>query len=124
MRPFILCLLVIGLAACPSDNNKPAIDAPAGHVDAPKNVDSSMAGDAPGADAAKMVCTGAIYDACNPAASNCMTGTTCKTFNGSGFSVCTPTCTTTCPMQGTMTVTCNGMGLCKPNAPNTTCTAP
>lgn len=53
-------------------------------------------------------------------------GTLCKTFNGSMFSVCTPACDTAnpCPMQGADAVTCNGMGLCKPNAPNADCTSP
>ncbi|HUJ57414.1 MAG TPA: hypothetical protein VLX92_02945 [Kofleriaceae bacterium] len=71
-------------------------------------------------------CTGLVYDSCNPNSSNCMTGTTCKTYTASAFSVCTPTCSATvpCPDQGTTAVTCNNMGLCKPTAPNTDCTSP
>lgn len=118
LRTIVLVLLV----ACNSSTSN--IDASQGHNDAPKNVDAKVFMDAKTfMDAAAAVCTGKLYDACNPAASNCMTGTTCKTFNASGFSVCTQTCGT-CPNQGATPVTCNGMGICKPSSPNAGCTAP
>ena len=105
-RVVVIALCLLGLA-CKNDSSTP--DAPTGKMDA-----------------AAQACTGMVYDACNPSNSNCMTGTTCKTFTASAFSVCTPTCSAQmpCPMQGSMAVTCNGMSLCKPNAPNTTCSAP
>lgn len=104
MRLMTSILLALVLASCSNSTSTPIDAAPA---------------DAP----ATSVCTGQLYDACNPASSNCMTGLTCKSFTGSAFSVCTQTCSTTCPNQGATTVMCNGMGLCKPNAPNN-CTAP
>jgi hypothetical protein len=73
------------------------------------------------------VCTGELYDACDPAASNCKNGATCKTYAQSSFSVCIPaTCSgaAPCPMQNGAAVTCNNMGFCKPNAPNADCSAP
>src|SRR5215470_11638791 len=97
MRPVTSILLAFVLASCTSS--------------------TSTTTDAPSADAPASVCTGQLYDACNPASPNCMTGSSCKTFTGSSFSVCTQTCGT-CPNQGSTTVMCNGMGLCKPNAPN------
>jgi hypothetical protein len=120
MQRLILSIaLVVG---CTSESKTP-VDAAAGKMDAPK-VDAPKL-DAPKLDAAQ-VCTGMIYDACNPASSNCQGSTTCKTFTGSGFSVCTPTCdgANPCPNQNGNPVTCNGMGICKPSAPNSNCTAP
>lgn len=102
MRPVISILLALVFASC-KDNPPTTPDATP---------------DAPPAAA----CTGKLYDACNPASSNCMTGLTCKTFTGSVFSVCTQTCGT-CPNQGSSTVMCNAMGICKPNQPNS-CTPP
>lgn len=104
-------LLALVLASCSNSSSTPS--------DAPADVPSF---DGPSSDATASVCTGQLYDACNPASPNCMTGLTCKTFTGSVFSVCTQTCGT-CPDQGTMTVMCNGMNICKPNAPNN-CTPP
>jgi len=79
--------------------------------------DAKVYMDGPGSGSGN-VCTGAIYDPCNPANAHCGTGLTCKTFTGAGYSVCTQTCGT-CPTGGT----CNNMGICKPNAPNS-CTPP
>jgi hypothetical protein len=103
MRLMTSILLALVLASC-SNNTSTTIDA------------------APPDTPAMSVCTGQLYDACNTASPNCMTGLSCKTFTGSAFSVCTQTCGT-CPNQGTSTVMCNGMGICKPNAPNN-CTPP
>ncbi len=122
MRYFAAAVLSLCLLSCTNDSSKPPIDAAgSGHMDAPAHMDATVH-----MDAAANVCTGMVYDACNPAASNCMGTTTCKTFSGSMFSVCTPTCDAQnpCPMQNGQPVTCNNMGICKPNAPNTTCTAP
>jgi hypothetical protein len=115
--------IVLLFAGCTS-SNAPA-DAPKPPVDAKVYMDSKVYMDAKVfMDSSAMVCTGKLYDACNPAASNCMAGTMCKTFAGSGFSVCTQTCTTTCPAQGAAAVTCNTMGICKPSAPNSDCVSP
>lgn len=95
-------LLALVLVACSSDKS-PAIDAGL-------------------SDAVSSVCTGQLYDACNPSSSNCMAGLTCKSFTASAFAVCTQTCGT-CPNQGSTAVTCNGMGICKPSMPNA-CTLP
>ena len=74
------------------------------------------------------VCTGMTYDSCNASASNCMNGEMCKNYPmpSPGFTVCVPTCSasTPCPMQNGQAVTCNNMGLCKPNGANTDCVAP
>jgi len=113
MRLMTSILLALMLASC-SNSSSTTIDA--APADAP-NPDGST-------DAALSVCTGKLYDQCNPAASNCMTGLMCKSFTGSAFSVCTQTCSTTCPNQGSSTVMCNNNGICKPNAPNTDCTSP
>ena len=100
LHRYVLALVLV--AACSSDNAQKSVDAPGMTADAaPK-------------------CTGQLYDACNPAAPNCMNGATCKTFTMSGFSLCTTTCGT-CPTQNGASVTCNGMGICKPAAPNPGC---
>jgi hypothetical protein len=112
MRLMISSLFALMLTSCTSDKSTPS---DAAKADAPS-------ADASSADAPNSVCTGLLYDACNPAAPNCQTGLSCKTFTGSGFSVCTQTCGT-CPKQGANLVTCNQMGICKPNAPNA-CTSP
>jgi hypothetical protein len=104
MRLMTSILLALVIASC-SNSTSTTIDA--APADAP---------------ATSSACTGQLYDACNPASPNCMTGLTCKTFTGSVFSVCTQTCGT-CPNQGTSTVMCNNMGICKPTAPNN-CTPP
>ena len=87
---------------------------------------SSKSADAPASADAPPACTGKLYDGCNPASSNCMTGLMCKDFSGSGFSACTQSCSGTnpCPMQNGQTVPCNNMGICKPLGANTNCTAP
>ena len=80
--------------------------------------------------AAGNTCTGLVYDSCNPSASNCMSGLQCKNYPmpQPGFNVCIPTtaCSASnpCPMQNGQAVTCNNMGLCKPNGANTDCVAP
>lgn len=112
MRVMTSILLALVLASC---TNSKSTTSDAALADAP-NVD------APSSDAMSSVCTGQLYDPCSPASPNCMTGLSCKTFTGSAFSVCTQTCGT-CPNQGSSTVMCNGMGICKPNAPNN-CTLP
>jgi hypothetical protein len=123
IRRYTLALLVF--AACKSD--KTSVDAPMQHTDAPRNdakvyMDAKVFMDAMGG----MLCTGLLYDSCNPAMSNCMGATTCRTFTGRGFSICTQACSAQapCPNQAGQAVTCNGMGVCVPNAPNTGCTAP
>jgi hypothetical protein len=115
MRLMISSLFVLMLASCTNDKTSPS-DA-ATKADAPS-------GDAASIDATTAVCTGQIYDACNPASSNCVTGTTCHNYAASNFSACVPTCPAgRWPNQGTTTVACNAMGICKPNAPNA-CTPP
>jgi hypothetical protein len=106
MRLMTSILLALVLGSCGSVKSTTS---DAALADAPN-------ADGPSADAMSAVCTGKLYDACK-ASSDCMPGLSCMTFSGSGFSVCTQTCGT-CPNQGTMTVTCNAMGVCKPNAPN------
>src|SRR5262249_33803010 len=112
MRLMTSILLALVLTSCSNNTSTTSDAAPA---DAPPI-------DGPSTDAMSPVCTGALYDACNPNAPNCMTGLMCKSFTGSAFSVCTQTCGS-CPNQGASTVMCNGMGICKPNAPNN-CTPP
>jgi hypothetical protein len=115
MRLMISSLLVLMLASCTNDKPTP--------TDAAPKTDATST-DAASIDAPSAVCTGQIYDACNPASSNCMTGTTCHTYAASNFSACVPTCPGgTCPNQGTTPVMCNAMAICKPNAPNA-CTPP
>ena len=128
MRWLALGVLSLALAACNDSTGSPA-DA-ATHMDSSSQKDGPQQADAAHPDAPKMdasaTCTGMLYDSCNPASSNCMGATTCKTFNGAGFSVCTQTCDAAnpCPDQGGQAVQCNGMGMCKPNAPNADCTSP
>ena len=126
LRRTVIVLLVI--AGCKSSNG--TVDAPAGGGGG--GVDAKVFHDArpPDAkvfmDAAGATCTGLLYDACNPAASNCQGATTCHNFAGRGFSVCTQTCSNAnpCPAQNGTAVTCNNMGVCIPNAPNSDCTSP
>jgi hypothetical protein len=104
-----------GVAACGGGGN-PVVDSPA--IDAP-----GSAIDAPGSGSA---CTGALYDPCTDvtASTDCMAGAPgaplCKPFIGSGFTVCTQSCTVTadCATQNGVPVTCNTKGICKPSAPN------
>jgi len=123
MRILTLVLMAAIAPACSSDPS-PSVDAPKA-VDA-HLIDAHLIDGKPIDTPAGAVCTGLVYDACNPASSNCGTGLMCKTFNGANFSVCSPACSAQapCPDQGTTTITCNGMGLCKPPAPNSDCTSP
>ncbi len=122
-------VLVIVTVACTTSGKKAAPDAAPGMTgDAPRadsaTIDSSQpAPDAPGSGG--MACTGQLYDACNPAASNCASGL-CHLFGNRGYAVCTQACSSTmpCPAQNGATVTCNGMGICVPAGPNPGCTAP
>jgi hypothetical protein len=106
---FVALVMVIG---CSSGNSTKTPDAPAQKMDAP----------------AGATCTGLTYDSCNAANSNCMNGDMCKNYPmpSPGFTVCVPTCSASmpCPMQGSVAATCNNMGICKPVAANTDCTAP
>jgi hypothetical protein len=102
MRAMYSFLFALLLASCTNDRSTPS--------------------DAMSADTTSSVCTRQLYDACNAASSNCTTGLMCKSFTASSFAVCTQTCGT-CPDQGANPVTCNAMGICKPNAPNA-CTPP
>ena len=74
-----------------------------------------------GSGSGSATCTGAAYDPCNDN-TQCTSGK-CQLFSGSGFQVCTQTCTpgdsTTCPMQNGQAAQCNNMGICKPLAANT-----
>ena len=76
---------------------------------------------APDGGASGVACTNAAYDPCT-SPSQCTSGV-CQLFSGSGFQVCTQSCTpgdaTTCPQQNGMPVQCNNMGICKPAAANT-----
>jgi len=83
MRLMISSLFVLMLASCTSDKTTPN--------DAATKTDATST-DAASIDAASAVCTGQIYDACNPASSNCVTGTTCHNYAASNFSACVPTC--------------------------------
>jgi hypothetical protein len=105
MRLLAICSALLFGFACNSSSSSP---------DAKVYMDGSGSGSGSG-----NVCTGQLYDSCNPAASNCMTGLMCKTFSGSSFSVCTQTCSGSCPGGAT----CNNMGICKPTAANS-CTPP
>lgn len=112
----VLVFFTLFLAACSSDDPDPLpVDAPAGTIDSPANVDAPMGN----------VCTGLLYDKCTTNA-QCMSGT-CRAFNNLGVSLCTQTCVpggAACPTQGGVAVQCptNAM-ICRPNAANT-CTAP
>jgi hypothetical protein len=110
----LVTIVVAGFAACGGDDTTPTTDAA-----------GSGSGSGSGSGA---LCTGQLYDACNPNASNCMSPNICKSYGASAFSVCVPPqgqCTSGgCPNQGTATVTCNTMGFCKPAAPNADCTSP
>lgn len=115
--------LAIALAACGGDDAPAdattAKDAPHTTIDAPHStIDAPATTDAPASNA----CTGAVYDACNPAGGGvaCGTGLMCKNYMSAGFSACVPTCSTSnpCPTQGGAAVMCNNMGFCRPNAAN------
>lgn len=69
------------------------------------------------------VCTGMAYDSCSDTTNwtDCLDGMECRTFNQQGFTICTPTCdgANPCPDdQDGNPVTCNGMGRCRSDAPN------
>ncbi len=72
----------------------------------------ACSGDAPPADTS--ACTKALYETCITE-HDCTSGS-CHNFAGDGFQVCTQGCSATmpCPMQGTVAVACNAMGICKP----------
>jgi len=93
MPLMISSLFVLMLVSCTNDKTTPADAAKADATSA-----DATSADAGSIDATINVCTGQLYDACNPASPNCITGTTCKTFTGSNFSVCTQACGT-CPNQ-------------------------
>ncbi|HEY1558273.1 MAG TPA: hypothetical protein VGF94_25780 [Kofleriaceae bacterium] len=111
LRLAALVMMVIG---CSSGGNTKAPDAPAQQMDAP----------------AGTVCTGVVYDACNPASSNCQSGMVCKNYPmpAPGYNVCVPAqgaCpTTACPTQGSTAVSCNNMMFCKPAIANADCVSP
>ncbi|MBX3159600.1 MAG: hypothetical protein KF773_26750 [Deltaproteobacteria bacterium] len=98
--------------ACSNGDGDPLpIDAPTNPgVDAPTN----PAVDAPQAN----VCTGALYDGCT-GNDKCMSNN-CRLFNGANLMVCTQTCDAAnpCPAQNGQPVSCNGMGICRPQAAN------
>jgi hypothetical protein len=113
-RFVVVCLaLALAIAAACSGHNPGG----GGSADAPA-ADAKVFMDAMGSNLPR--CMGSAYDTCNPAASNCVSGTTCHTFMAAGISVCSPTCSSTmpCPMQGTTSISCNMMGLCKPPMAN------
>jgi hypothetical protein len=116
MRSFILVLVLA--AGCGAGNNPEPPDAHTSGVDA-------MSG---GPDAGSNVCTGLPYDSCKDTTNwtDCLNGVECRNFLGAGFTVCTPHCDTNnpCPnSQDGTPVTCNTMGRCKPDMPNS-CTLP
>ncbi len=68
-------------------------------------------------------CTGSAYDPCTDVttSSDCPTAAPlCKLFMGSGFTVCTKTCTVMadCPLLDGVMQECNNKGICKPSAAN------
>ena len=68
-------------------------------------------------------CAGSAYDPCTDvtASSDCgASAPLCKLFMGSGFTVCTKTCTVMadCPLFDGAMVECNNKGICKPSAAN------
>jgi hypothetical protein len=117
-----LAVLSCVLFACTSDGKSP-VDAAAVH-DAPKVVDGPASStDAPATDAALAACTGALYDSCT-GNTGCMSQD-CKVFGSAGLGVCTQACSSTnpCPAQNGTPISCNNMGICRPNAANP-CTPP
>src|SRR5262245_22206380 len=114
MRTLLASLLFVAVAACGGgggdDTQNP--DAPPGQPDAP----------------AGALCTGLPYDKCADTTNwtDCMNGMECRFFMGDGITECTPTCdgANPCPNdEAGNPVTCNMMGRCKANPPNS-CTLP
>jgi hypothetical protein len=88
-------LLLTALAACSGDQ--------------PADIDANPAGP---------LCTKATYDLCSTE-HDCTSGL-CHYFNNE-FMICTQSCDASnpCPNDKNGTAgTCNGMGICKPSAPN------
>lgn len=98
-----------GLACGGGSTPQPSIDAAAG-IDA-------------GSSAGSGTCTGSAYDPCTDVtmSTDCPAAAPlCKLFMGSGFTVCTKTCTTMadCPLLDGVMQECNTKGICKPSAAN------
>ena len=75
-------------------------------------------------DVPSRACDGRAYDLCTDttASSDCMTGLTCRFYMMANFTICSPACDAThpCPPdEAGGAVTCNTMGRCRSNAPNT-----
>jgi hypothetical protein len=115
MKHLALVCTAFAMFACGGDDSSddttdgPPIDS--APIDGTPGIDAAV--DAAGGTA----CTKALYDVCTGNA-GCNSGN-CHLFNDIG-SVCTQACSGTnpCPMQGASQPTCNGMGICKPAAPN------
>ena len=90
-----VCLVVTG---CMGDNAAP-----------------SSASDQP----LESACSGQLYDPCT--SDDQCTAHLCKLYSTREVQVCTTTCSASepCPSQNGTAVTCNNMGLCRPDAPNT-----
>ncbi len=116
---------LIAVTACTSPVKKTGPDAAtASASDGPQGDARPSDGSQAASDAAAgTTCTGKLYDTCNPASSNCMSGD-CHLFSTRGFAVCTQACSSTnpCPSQNGTAVSCNNMGICVPSAPNPGCT--
>jgi hypothetical protein len=56
------------------------------------------------------------YDLCNE--EHDCDSNLCQNFMGDGFQVCTQPCDADNPCPGDGSAECNGMGICKPVAPN------
>jgi hypothetical protein len=111
----VVVVLILGFAGCTAgEDSPPTTDASA--------VDSSQQGTADAAvdGAPGQACTNAVYDPCT-SASQCSSGN-CKLFEQQAIQVCTQACTpgdsSTCPQQAGVAVTCNNMGICRPQAAN------
>lgn len=78
------------------------------------------------------LCTGQRYDACNPAAPNCVAGTTCYTIPDLGMSVCTVVCSLNFGCSDGNYATCTNThvttpasgSICIPPMTNPGCVAP
>ncbi len=66
---------------------------------------------------------GALYDGCT-SDDQCDSGL-CKDYLNRGVQLCTEACSASnpCPAQNGVSVVCNNMGFCRPDAPNA-CAAP
>jgi hypothetical protein len=112
-----LGLIVVTLVGCGDDGGSPP------PVDASLPVDSSAATDAASSDAPidggnLPACTGAAYDPCN-VGGDCDSGM-CRTFQSAGLMLCTQACDASnpCPTQNGQPVSCNNMGVCRPQEEN------